>query len=67
MYHVHQGSARKQHVGGLVVAYVAARLGTIVCWEWSQQCRAWKWDMMDEWGKTNATLPRRSLVVVGLS
>ena len=23
MYHVHQGSARKQRVGGLVVAYVA--------------------------------------------
>lgn len=44
-----QRNARKQHVGGLVVAYAAARIGTIVCWEWSRRCRAWKWDMMDEW------------------
>ncbi len=51
-----QRNARKQHVGGLVVAYAAARLGTVVCWEWSRRCRAWKWDMIDEWRtKCNTT------------
>ena len=44
-----QHEARKQHVGGLVVAYMANKLGSVVCWEWSRRCRAWKWDMIDEW------------------
>ena len=44
----------------VVVAYAAARLGTIVCWwVWSRQCRAWKWDMMDEWrNKCNTWTPK---------
>ena len=35
-----QRDARKQHVGGLLVAYEALRLGSVVCWEWSRRCRA---------------------------
>ena len=46
--HEKQHEARKQHVGGLIVAHVAIGLGLVVCWEWSRRCRAWKWDMMDE-------------------
>ena len=46
-----QLEARKQHVGGLVVAYMAHKLGCVVGWEWSRRCRAWKWDMIDEWRK----------------
>ena len=44
-----QTEARKQHVGGLIVAYMAQKLGCVVCWEWSRRCRAWKWELMDEW------------------
>lgn len=43
-----QTEARKQHVGGLIVAYIAVKLGCVVGWEWSRRCRAWKWDMIDE-------------------
>ena len=44
-----QLDARKQHVGALVVAYWAHKMGTVVCWEWSRRCRAWKWDLLDDW------------------
>ena len=50
-----QRDARKQHVGGLLVAYEALRLGSVVCWEWSRRCRAWKWDMMDEFRNQSQT------------
>ena len=42
-----QRAARKQHIGGLVVAYHARSLGSEVHWEWSRRCRAWKWKLMD--------------------
>ena len=42
-----QRDARKQHIGGLVVAYHARSLGSEVHWEWSRRCRAWKWKLMD--------------------
>lgn len=42
-----QRVARKQHIGGLVVAYHARSLGSEVHWEWSRRCRAWKWKLMD--------------------
>ena len=44
-----QVDARKQHVGALVVAHWAHAAGSVVCWEWSRRCRAWKWDLLDEW------------------
>ena len=34
-----------------MVAYMAHKLGCVVGWEWSRRCRAWKWDMIDEWRK----------------
>lgn len=42
-----QREARKQHIGGLVVAYHARTLGSEVHWEWSRRCRAWKWKLID--------------------
>ena len=42
-----QREARKQHLGGLVVAYAAHQCGSHVHWEWSRRCRAWKWPHMD--------------------
>ena len=42
-----QREARKQHLGGLVVAYYAHQLGAQVYWEWSRRCRAWKWELID--------------------
>ena len=44
-----QRLARKQHIGGLVVAYYARHLGSEVHWEWSRRCRAWKWELMDKY------------------
>ena len=44
-----QREARKQHLGGLVVAYYAAKLGAHIHWEWSRRCRAWKWEHIDRW------------------
>ena len=44
-----QMDARKQHVGALVVAHWAHAAGSVVCWEWSRRCRAWKWDLLDDW------------------
>ena len=35
--------ARKQYLGGLVVAYFARSEGSEVHWEWSRRCRAWRW------------------------
>ena len=42
-----QRDARKQHLGGLVVAYFARSQGSHIHWEWSRRCRAWKWKLMD--------------------
>ena len=42
-----QREARKQHIGGLVVAYYARSVGCHVHWEWSRRCRAWKWEHVD--------------------
>ena len=47
--------ARKQHTGGLLVAWYAFSLGCQVHWEWSRKCRAWKWPLMDEWRKVCGT------------
>ena len=44
-----QREARKQHIGGLVVAYYARQQGSHVHWEWSRKCRAWKWDLIGRW------------------
>ena len=44
-----QRAARKQHLGGLVVAYYASKMGAHVHWEWARRCRAWKWEHIDRW------------------
>ena len=53
-----QDHARRQHIGGLVAAEAAVRLGCVVVWEWSRRCRAWKWEPI-EGGDTNITRTRR--------
>ena len=50
-----QRDARKQHVGGLIVADAACHLGCDVVWEWSRRCRAWKWEPMDKWRNKHQT------------
>lgn len=44
-----QHEARKQHIGGLVVAYFGRSIGSEVHWEWSRRCRAWKWEPMEKY------------------
>ena len=44
-----QALARRQHVGGLIVAKVACEQGSIVSWEWSRRCRAWSWEPIEKW------------------
>lgn len=50
-----QREARKQHIGGLLVAEYAKQQGSVVFWEWSRRCRAWKWEMMDQWRRKHQT------------
>ena len=50
-----QNEARKQHIGGLVIADAARHLGCDVVWEWSRRCRAWKWEPMDKWRNRHQT------------
>ena len=44
-----QHEARKQHIGGLVVAYFGRSIGSEIHWEWSRWCRAWKWDPIEQY------------------
>lgn len=44
-----QHEARKQHIGGLVVAYFGRSIGSEIHWEWSRRCRAWKWDPIEQY------------------
>ena len=57
-----QREARKQHIGGMVVAYYGRSIGSHVHWEWSRRCRAWKWEHMERF---RANLNTATAVISG--